>query len=187
MRRNGFFHTNLFSIILNVMGVAGIFTKNLPDYLITVFVFMIGILSFYLFAVKGIYPVFLYYFWLKAIVVDTIRIRKGQSVKMPSLVYWLYGFQFATLWMADDLIYNNPLVRLGNVKKVQTYLLFGNPLLFWFIVEIITSFAILPFTLLKKGVTNKESVDSYLFIDLLRVYLAFIVAVFLNFLLFTLP
>lgn len=95
------------------------------------------------------------YLWLRAVVEDIVRIKRRIVVTWPGMVFFVYGFQWVTIWMANDLLYNNMLVRSGIVSPVKTYLLFTKPVLLWIIIDALVWLTLRPYHFLFGPEGNK--------------------------------
>jgi hypothetical protein len=168
--------------------------KNIIGISIFIFIIVfaiIGVISLayvVIINLAGVYAIVFIYFFLKALVVDIVRIKNRQSVSVPGFVYWAYGLQYAGLWMANDLLYNNLTARLSpDPHIIRTYLLYQNPLYFWLAVEVVTSVLILPFAYYLLDKAYKHSADGFLMLDVIRGLVFYMFANFLGDFLLTLP
>ncbi len=150
---------------------------HIPDISITIF-FGLGWIAFVLFLSlnhsPGISDLFLnilkippllfgLYLWIKAVIVDFIRIKRGEKMTMPGFTFWVYEMNYFAYWTITDLM-NSSLMFKPNRAEVFLYAEFST--LFWIILETISSLLISP---LKFLVGNKNlTVQSFLVLDLIR-------------------
>lgn len=166
------------------MNFGRVFYTQFSDYFITAVVFCTGVVFFahgfseprpFSQLLKGFFATpayFIFYLWAKAIFVDVVRIHRKEKVKMPGYVFIAYGFQFMVFWMIKDLMYDP-----FSTRPLEEYFYYQNPLLFWLIFEIFTSFILLPLKLSKRDDKNTES---FLSIDMFRALTLFLVFVLVN-------
>lgn len=184
-----------------------LFNKKLSDLVITIPIFLAGlIIIIWLFysdtqtnqrtileSTKVLYLSFplvfaAMYLWLKAVVEDFTRIKQQISVPIPGMVYLIFAFEWVTIWMANDLLYNSMSIRLGNPSQLKSFLLFNNPIILWIIIDILASMIInliekyrkIDFSSPKYS-TDKNYVGKLLkqiFLSLISFFLASLIALF---------
>jgi len=164
----------------------------ISDYVITIFVFLVGAVftSFVIYKVGSLSTFFngfteplvfyAYSLWIKSIILDIKRIRKDTRFPgiFPGFVYWVYLLQWAILWMTKDSAYSsaskNSVVGITNSYFLSMY--FSNTLLFWVIVDSISSVLLFP---VEYYLLKSDSVEIYVLIDCIKYFIIFIIAGFL--------
>lgn len=130
--------------------------KKLSDLIITIPIFLIGFTIIFLLFYFDIQTnkrtlfesfVILYldfpiifaaiYLWLMAVIEDFLRINKQISLTMPATVFIMYALEWTTIWMVNNLLYNN-IATLGKPSQLRSFLLFKYPVIFWVILDILS-------------------------------------------------
>ncbi|KKP69646.1 hypothetical protein A2X44_03770 [candidate division CPR3 bacterium GWF2_35_18] len=120
------------------------FIKEISELYITIFFFLFGLISIVILIIVVPFsqptdfifnnPLFLValYLWIKALVIDTVRIRAREILKMPGTVYFIYLMQFFVFlviyliqgvnnlgWSLAELISSVILITFG-IKKIKS-------------------------------------------------------------------
>lgn len=144
---------------------------EISDYFITGFVFVVGIIftlvvllfseSFEAFVEGFQYePIyFLYYLWVKGMIVDIGRIRSlsPHKIRMPGFVYFAYLLQWFVYWQIDD-------VSRSSASGIS-WLYFTHNFLFWIILDAVSSIILYP---LQKQFQPRKDVNDFIVMDLVK-------------------
>jgi hypothetical protein len=159
---------------------------RISDYAITGFFFFLGVLfTLWMFfaspATVAFFQAFthpliatLYYFWLKALILDTKRIMTHEDATnyMPGLIYWFYGLAWFATWAIDDLAFSNAQLRslVTTTTGFTTSLYFSHRELLFLALDFLATILIYPFRLKLIG---KENISKYVVMDVLKYLVIF--------------
>lgn len=146
-------------------------TTEISDYFITGFVFAVGIIFtivvasfsgsskafFDGFQYAPIY--FLYYLWIKGMVMDMVRIKTSspRKIRMPGFVYFAYLLQWFVYWQIDD-------ISRSSASGI-TWLYFTHNFLFWIILDAVSSIVLYP---LQKQLQPRKDINDFIIMDLVK-------------------